>query len=368
MFGTVLTILFTLLLAYVLWRAGWVSIRGRRLSRRLRLGIGAGLWSIFALGRLIGHDGSGALAAGFEFAGMFLLGWVFLTALALLAIDLITLFGLLLRRWLARLRAAALVAGGLLAVFALIQGLRAPAVVEHEVVLAGLPAALDGTVLVALSDTHLGTQLGGAWFAARMRQVEALQPDLLVFLGDIFEGHGGALEHLPVLPRLQPPLGKWHVHGNHEGHGRRRGRQRPDLLARAGSRLLHNAWAEPAPGLVLAGVEDLTSLRRRSRDGGQPLAAALADRPAGATVLLSHTPWGVEQAGAAGVDLMLSGHTHGGQIWPFGLLGRAVYPHFVGRYSFGRMSLIVSRGAGTWGPRMRLWHRGEILRIVLRAK
>ena len=69
----------------------------------------------------------------------------------------------------------------------------------------------------------------------------------------------------------------------------------------------------------------------------------------------------------AGVELMLSGHTHGGQIWPFGYLVRTVYPLLAGQYSANGMPVIVCRGTGTWGPRMRLWHRGEILRVTLRA-
>ena len=75
----------------------------------------------------------------------------------------------------------------------------------------------------------------------------------------------------------------------------------------------------------------------------------------------------MDGAAQAGVGLMLSGHTHGGQIWPFGSLVRTVYPLIAGRYDIDGMTVIVSRGIGTWGPRMRLWRRGEILKLVLRA-
>jgi predicted MPP superfamily phosphohydrolase len=115
----------------------------------------------------------------------------------------------------------------------------------------------------------------------------------------------------------------------------------------------------------LAGVDDLTS-SRRSGGAVDHVSKALADRPPGATVLLSHTPWQYEEAARAGVGLMLSGHTHGGQIWPFGYLVRLFYPLLAGRYEVADMPVIVSRGTGTWGPRMRLWHRGEILRVTLR--
>lgn len=365
MFGTVLTLAFTLMLVYVLWRASSMPQRTRRLSRRGVFTLGAVLWTIFALGRFWGHDGVGPMPATVEAVGMFLLGWVFLTSLALLAVDLCTAFGRLLRPWVPRLRGAALAAGTLLAAFALVQGFRAPAVVTHEVVLPGLPQALDGTVLVAVSDAHLGSQLGAAWFSARLGEIEALRPDLVVFLGDMFEGHGEPLGDVPGLRELRPRLGKWFVEGNHDTP--RPGREdRAVQLEQSGFQRLADRWAEPAPGLVLTGVRGLS--RRHRRDGaGDPINEALAGRPAGATVLLSHSPLQMDRAAEAGVDLMLSGHTHGGQIWPFGVLVRTVYPLLAGRHEVGGMTMIVSRGLGTWGPRMRLWRRGEILAVTLRA-
>ncbi|MGD8882151.1 MAG: metallophosphoesterase, partial [Desulfobacterales bacterium] len=138
------------------------------------------------------------------------------------------------------------------------------------------------------------------------------------------------------------------------------------LIDAAGFRLLRNRWVEVRPGFILAGVDDLTS-KYRAGQGGDFISSALADRPPGVTVLLSHTPWQADRAADAGASLMLSGHTHGGQIWPFGYLVRRVYPLLGGRYEVGGMSVIVCRGTGTWGPRMRLWRPGEILRVTLRS-
>ena len=90
-------------------------------------------------------------------------------------------------------------------------------------------------------------------------------------------------------------------------------------------------------------------------------------RPQGALVLLSHRPEALPAAARSGVGLMLSGHTHDGQIWPFGLLVGRIYPVLSGRAQVEGMTLIVSRGTGTWGPRMRLWHPSEIVRITLRS-
>lgn len=114
-------------------------------------------------------------------------------------------------------------------------------------------------------------------------------------------------------------------------------------------------------------MDDLTAGRKASQ-GGDPLAQALAGRPSGVTIFLSHTPWQAERAACLGVGLMLCGHTHGGQIWPFGYLVRLFYPLLEGRYEVDGMTAIVCRGTGTWGPRMRLWRPGEILRVTLRKK
>jgi len=224
---------------------------------------------------------------------------------------------------------------------------------------------MDGTVLVAVSDLHLGSLLGERWLSARVAQVQALRPDLVILLGDLLEGHGQAEgDLLGDFRRLWAPLGVWAVTGNHESHGGRGASAR--LLAETGFQVLHDRWAEVRSGLVLAGVDDLTS-RRRSGMGGDPVGQALAGRPSGATILLSHTPWEAEKAAAAGVGLMLCGHTHGGQIWPFDYLTQTVYPLLGGRYEVDGMPVILCRGTGTWGPRMRLWRPSEILRVRLQA-
>jgi hypothetical protein len=138
-------------------------------------------------------------------------------------------------------------------------------------------------------------------------------------------------------------------------------------MEKARFKVLRNRWAEVRPGLIVAGVDDLTS-KRRSGIKGDFLAQALKNRPEGAAILLSHTPWEAEKAASYGVGLMLSGHTHGGQIWPFDYLVRLAYPLLEGRYEVDGMPVIVTRGAGTWGPRMRLWGPGEILKVTLRSK
>ena len=102
--------------------------------------------------------------------------------------------------------------------------------------------------------------------------------------------------------------------------------------------------------------------------GGEDLDRALAGRdPARPAILLAHDPSTFKRAFALGIDLQLSGHTHGGQIWPFGLLVRLVIPTVAGLYAKGSAQLYVSRGTGFWGPPMRLFAPAEITEIVLRA-
>ena len=218
----------------------------------------------------------------------------------------------------------------------------------------------------AMSDLHVGTLISRQWLEARVVQVQAQRPDLVLLLGDIFEGHDQPKdEMLSVLRRLSGPLGVWAVLGNHEFHGRNN--TGASLINYDGIRVLNNSWTEVRPGFILAGVEDLTA-NHQSGQGLDSISRALADRPAGATVLLSHTPWHAEKFAGKGIGLMLSGHTHGGQIWPFGYLVQRIYPLLGGRYEVDGMTVIVCRGTGTWGTRMRLWRPNEILRITLHAK
>lgn len=366
MFGSILISVCTLMHIYVFWRTASVPFVNRHVSLTLLIVTGVLLWAIFFIGRLFHHGGTGALTATIELFGMLWMGALFLLFIPLLTTDIITAFGFLLPRLAPSLRGWALFVGAVLSVIALVQGLRPPVVQSYEVRLAGLTGEMDGKVLVAMSDLHLGSLIGKRWLAARVAQVKEERPDLIVLLGDLFEGHGQPQEELlSILGRLSAPLGIWAVTGNHEFHGADNKSMR--LIDAAGFKLLRNRWVEVRPGFVLAGVDDLTSKYRTGQDGDF-ISQALAGRPPAVTVLLSHTPWQAERAANAGASVMLSGHTHGGQIWPFGYLVRLSYPLLGGRYEVSGMPVIVCRGTGTWGPRMRLWRPGEILRVTLRKK
>ncbi len=362
MFRIMLLSFWTLTHAYVFGRLSGLPVVRRVLPRPAVLAVGAVLWALWFLGD---EDSASALRRGLRGFSMDWLGAIFLIAAALLAADLLTGFGFLFRRAAPIARGFGLLAGAGLAVLALVQGARAPVISEHEIRLPGLPEALDGTTVAVLSDLHLGSRLGPEWLAGVAAQVEAMRPDLILFLGDTVEAHGRPDGDLrPGLSRFRAPLGVYAVAGNHEGYGDLRAAI--GVQTAAGFVFLHERAVEVAPGLVVAGVDDPV---RRARDGrtGGFAEQALVGRPRGATIFLSHAAREVEVAAEEGVGLMLSGHTHGGQIWPFSYLNRLTTPWVEGRFTVDGMTLLVTRGTGTWGPRMRLFAPAEILRLTLRA-
>jgi predicted MPP superfamily phosphohydrolase len=357
-FFVVILLAWTGMHVYVFWRASSVPFIVRHFSRTLRWSVAVILWVSYVTARILDHMGIRFLAQLLELVGADWIGILFLLLVALLAVELVTLFGWLLPQFAPRLRGWALLAGGALSVIALVQGHRAPTVQNYEVRLAGLPPQDDGTVLVLASDFHLGTSLGKDWLAYRIDQIQAQKPDIIVMGGDIFEGDDPSESRLlPSFRRLSAPFGVWGITGNHEFHGGTQGNA--SLLEASGIHVLHDRWVEARPGLILAGVDDLTSRRRRGETENF-VERALAGRPAGvATILVSHSPWQAETAAKLGVGLMLSSHTHGGQIWPFNYVVRLVYPLLAGSYVVDGMPIIVCRGTGTLGTSHALVEAGR---------
>jgi hypothetical protein len=367
-FSIVLNLVGTLLHFYVAHRTYRIDA--------VRTRVPAGAWWLGALlvwlvylGGV--HLGDGALDWRWwpEQFALTWLGIMFVMSLCLLAADIATGFGLWRRARVPRLLGGAALAGVLLSGFAVYQGVRAPVVVDYEVAMDKLPAALDGTVLVMVSDLHLGAQRRAGWMEARVAQINALHPAAVLMVGDQVEDNPlGDPRLARVLRGLQAPRGVWAVTGNHEFYG--------DVettvaeFEAGGVRWLRDAQVELAPGLMLAGIEDVGSALRVGGPVTAGLARALPLSTDKATILLSHIPAApvIELAASRGVGLMLSGHTHGGQLWPFNYLVQRRFPQVVGQYAVNGMALVISRGAGSWGPRMRLWQPGEIVRITLRAK
>jgi predicted MPP superfamily phosphohydrolase len=245
---------------------------------------------------------------------------------------------------------------------------RGPRIVRQTFHLQGWPRALDGFRIVQISDLHIGPILDRRFAALLTKRVNALAPDLVALTGDLVDG---PVTHLAAevapLAELRAPHGVYFVTGNHDYYSGVDDWVR--CVRRLGMQPLRNARCTVGVGEVcfdLAGVEDqhahLVSNRHRC-----DLEAALAGRdPRRPLVLLAHDPLTFKRAAEMGVDLQLSGHTHGGQLWPFRYFVRLSTPFVAGRYRRGRSQLYVSRGTGFWGPAMRLFTPAEITEITLR--
>jgi predicted MPP superfamily phosphohydrolase len=256
--------------------------------------------------------------------------------------------------------AAAAVATGL-GLYAYRQGTGRVAVKEVEVKLPKLPAALDGFVIAQLTDVHVGPTIGRAFIEEIVRTTNALRPDVVAITGDLVDGSVTELgESVAPLAELSPRHGTFFVTGNHEYYAGVD--EWMAHLPSLGIKVLRNERVSIGgeAGFDLAGIDDYHA----RPDLGRALAGRDASR---ALVLLAHQPKAVLEAAMHGVGLQLSGHTHGGQIWPWGYAVRLQQPYVAGLARHGDTTLYVSRGTGYWGPPMRLNAPAEITRITLRA-
>ncbi|MFF8374905.1 metallophosphoesterase [Streptomyces sp. NPDC015661] len=243
--------------------------------------------------------------------------------------------------------------------------LRGPRVKRVTVPLAKIPRAAHGYRIAVVSDIHLGPILGRAHTQRIVDSINAAQPDLIAVVGDLVDGTvenlGPAAE---PLARLRARHGSFFVTGNHEYFS---GADAwVDHVRELGLHPLRNARVEIPAGFDLAGVDDVAG---ESEGQGPDFARALGDRDrARAAVLLAHQPVVVHDAVRHGVDLQLSGHTHGGQLWPGNYLAELANPTVAGLERYGDTQLYVSRGAGAWGPPVRVGAPSDITIVELASK
>ncbi|HZR80166.1 MAG TPA: metallophosphoesterase [Candidatus Binatia bacterium] len=258
----------------------------------------------------------------------------------------------------------ALAAGGT----AIASGLRHPALRRVTVRLDRWPAGLDGFRIAQISDVHIGAILDRRFAEHVVERVNALDADLIAVTGDLVDGAPEDLaDHVAPFAHLRARHGVFFVTGNHDYYS---GADRwIEHVARFGWRVLRNERVtieHRGDRFDLAGVDDHRAYLFGG-DHGEDVPRALAGRdPERAVVLLAHDPTTFRTAARLGVDLQLSGHTHGGQIWPFGYFVRLVVRFLAGEYERDGAKLIVSCGTGFWGPPMRLAAPSEITEIVLR--
>ncbi|MFE6699008.1 metallophosphoesterase [Streptomyces sp. NPDC057718] len=248
---------------------------------------------------------------------------------------------------------------------------RVPRVRRLDVELPRLGAGLDGTRVALITDTHYGPLDRARWSARVCETVNSLEADLVCHTGDIADGTAERRRaQAAPLGTVQATRARVYVTGNHEYYSEAQGWV--DLMDELGWEPLRNRHLLLERGgdsLVVAGVDDVTAESSGLAGHRAHLAGALdgAD-PDLPVLLLAHQPKFVERAAAHGIDLQLSGHTHGGQIWPFHYLVRVDQPVVAGLSRHGARTLLyTSRGTGFWGPPFRVFAPSEITLLVLRS-
>lgn len=239
-----------------------------------------------------------------------------------------------------------------------------PAVVTYEVEIKDLPESWNNKIVVQISDVHLGPVHRKKSFGRLLSKVQSLNPEALFITGDLFDGMESDFAWLNhPFTKMSIPRGIYYSFGNHDLY---LGFNRViDILKDNPVTILDNKMMV-VDGLQIIGINysfnkdfDLQAaiLKQVGYDKKLP------------SILLFHEPKNVDLAASAEIDLQLSGHTHGGQLFPFNYLAKLAYQgHGYGLFKDGDFSLIVNRGAGTWGPPMRTSDRGEISKIILKKK
>ncbi|MBM7057233.1 metallophosphoesterase [Streptomyces durocortorensis] len=242
--------------------------------------------------------------------------------------------------------------------------LSGPSVKRITVPLARLPRAAHGFRIAVVSDIHIGPILGRAHTRRIVDTINRTSPDLVAVVGDLVDGSvadlGSAAEPLAA---LRARHGSYFVTGNHEYFSG--AEQWVDHVRELGLIPLENARVE-IEGFDLAGVNDIAG---ETEGQGPDFARALGDRDRGrAAVLMAHQPVVIHDAVEHGVDLQLSGHTHGGQLWPGNYLAELANPTVAGLERYGDTQLFVSRGAGAWGPPVRVGAPADITVVELASR
>jgi len=248
-----------------------------------------------------------------------------------------------------------------------IRGAQRPRVVRVAVPISGLPADLEGFRIVQLSDLHVGPTIRRRFVQTVVDTANQLDPDVIAFTGDVADGKVPQLRaEVAPLGTLAARYGKFFVSGNHEYYWDANGWMRE--AERLGFNVLINAHQLIQRGegrLLVAGVTDAFASHGVPGHRSDPVAAVRGAPPSDVKLLLAHQPRSAYEADEMGFDLQLSGHTHGGQYFPFNILVHFFQPFVAGLHRLERMWLYVSRGTGYWGPPLRLGAPAEITLIEL---
>ena len=243
-----------------------------------------------------------------------------------------------------------------------------PRLTKIEIKSAKLPKACDGLRILHITDLHIGTSLPLSFVEKLVKLTHEVKADLVVYTGDILDGNAVRhLNELELLRSVPAPLGNFYVTGNHEYYWQ--GDQALAAFRSIKFQVLMNDVVNIQRGndlLQIAGTPD-PAANGFGLEGPNFEKVKQALEPQAYKILLAHQPFQAPQADAIGVDLQLSGHTHGGQFFPWNFLIGFFQKYPKGLYKVGNLELYVNQGTGYWGPSLRMGTYCEVTEITLRS-
>jgi predicted MPP superfamily phosphohydrolase len=260
-------------------------------------------------------------------------------------------------------------AAGMLSGYGIFEARRSPTIVDISVPIPDLPKEFEGFRIVQISDIHVGPTIKRGYVRRIVDQVNRINKDMICLTGDLVDGSVPSLrEAVAPLKELSAPLGSFFITGNHEYYsGVDAWLEEIDKLGFTVLINEHRILEKGKGRIILAGITDYRAGRMKPAHASDPRTALSTAPKEMVKVLLAHQPQSVFEASKAGVDLQLSGHTHGGQYVPWNLLVDWYQPFIKGLYRYENTWLYVNRGTGYWGPPLRQGVPTEITVISLHA-
>jgi predicted MPP superfamily phosphohydrolase len=363
-----------LLHAYVGWRLA--PALGMAWASWSLLGLLIGSVILMPMGLLARRIKRQAVFEALAWAGLIFMGLFSSLFVLTLARDVVLLVGAVITAlvggsldavsmWTAR---AVPVLAGVITLWGFVNARRRAAILAVDVPIQGLPPALQGFTIAQISDIHVGPTIKRRYLQSIVDAVNGMQADMVAVTGDLVDGSVHELSaHVAPLAGLSSRHGTFFVTGNHEYYSG--AHAWITELRRLGVTVLmneHTVLQHDSAPLVVAGVADFSAHHFDATHRSDPH-VAMAGAPADASmrVLLAHQPRSAEAAEAAGFQLQLSGHTHGGQFFPWNLFVPLQQPYTAGLHRLRRLWVYTSRGTGYWGPPKRFGAPSEITRLTL---